>query len=122
MILIVKGYKVKCNVAFLHHQVDKMMDYIWTLLADYNLTGLREYWRYLNQRLFSRLDQRYSASVRKLESSLLKLYVVNAHQCGKSDMVRKFFNEIGPELQMHPDFKEWFGNTLYYNTTIKKKI
>ncbi|XP_005100741.1 WD repeat-containing protein 91 [Aplysia californica] len=90
-------------------RVDRMMEQIWTLLSGYDLPGLREYWRYLNQRLFSRLEQRYASSVRKLESSLLKLYVVNAHQCNRQDKVLAFFEQMGGELQTHADFKDWFA-------------
>ncbi|CAL1527973.1 unnamed protein product [Lymnaea stagnalis] len=85
------------------------MEQIWSLLSGYDLQGLREYWRYLNQRLFSRLEQRYAPSVRKLESSLLKLYVVNAHQSGKQDKVLAFFEQLAGELQSHSDFKDWFA-------------
>ena len=85
------------------------MEQIWTLLSGYDLPGLREYWKYLNQRLFSRLEQRYASSVRKLESSVLKLYVVNAHQCNRQDKVLAFFEQLGAELQTHSDFKDWFG-------------
>ncbi|KAK0044148.1 WD repeat-containing protein 91 [Biomphalaria pfeifferi] len=90
-------------------RVDRMMEQIWTYLSNFDLQGLRDYWRYLNQRLFSRLEQRYALSVRKLESSLLKLYVVNAHQGGKQDKVLGFYEQLGADLQTHPDFKDWFA-------------
>ena len=60
-----------------------MMEQIWYHLSTYDLPGLREYWRYLNNRLFSRLEQRYADGVQRLESSVLKLYIVNAHQVTK---------------------------------------
>lgn len=85
------------------------MEQIWTLISGYDLQGLRDYWKYLNHRLFSRLEQRYNSSVRKLESSLLKLYIVNAHQSGRQDKVLAFYEQLGAELQSHPDFKDWFG-------------
>ncbi|CAG5122992.1 unnamed protein product [Candidula unifasciata] len=90
-------------------RVDRMMENIWSLIVGYDLQGLKEYWRYLNQRLFSRLEQRYAASERKLETSLLKLYIVNAQQSGRQDKVLAFFEQMGVELQTHPDFKEWFA-------------
>ncbi|KAK3782253.1 hypothetical protein RRG08_048710 [Elysia crispata] len=91
-------------------RVDRMMEQIWSLLAVYDLQGLRDYWRYLNQRLFARLEQqRYAPSIRKLESSILKLYIVNAHQCGRQDKVLAFFEQMGPELQANADFKDWFA-------------
>ncbi|KAH9503206.1 WD repeat-containing protein 91 [Bulinus truncatus] len=90
-------------------RVDRMMEQIWTYLASFDLQALREYWRYLNYRLFSRLEQRYALSVRRLESSLFKLYIVNAHQGGRQEKVLGFFEQLGPELQSHPDFKDWFA-------------
>ena len=78
-------------------------------INSHDLDGFREYWAYLNGRYFSLLEQRYAASVRKLEAGLLKLFVVIAHQYGKQNIVKEFFLKTGAELQNQQEFKEWFG-------------
>lgn len=90
-------------------QADKIVEQLMAYVGSHDLQHLREYWAHLNQRFFSRLEQRYAASVRKLEVSLLKLYIVNAHQNNRQDRVRDFFEKIGPELQNQLEFREWFG-------------
>ncbi|XP_041369191.1 WD repeat-containing protein 91-like isoform X2 [Gigantopelta aegis] len=47
-------------------------------------------------------------SVRKLEVSLLKMYVVNAQQMNRPDKVTEFFEKMTPELHSQPEFREWF--------------
>lgn len=73
------------------------------------MLSLKDYWVYLNRRLFARLEQRYMTSVRKLEVGLLKLYIINAAQTNKPDKVVEFFEKMTPELQNQPEFREWFG-------------
>ena len=90
-------------------QADKIVEQLMAYVGSHDLQHLREYWAHLNHRFFSRLEQRYAASVRKLEVSLLKLYIVNAHQNNRQDRVRDFFEKIGPELQNQLEFREWFG-------------
>ena len=67
--------------------------------------------------LSSRLEQVYSNSVRKLEMSLLKYYVINAVQSGRADKVNEFFEKLAPDLQHNPEWKEWFGEKaiILYN-------
>ena len=94
-------------------QADKIVEQLMAYVGSHDLQHLREYWAHLNQRFFSRLEQRYAISVRKLEVSLLKLYVVNAQQNNRQDRVRDFFEKIGPELQNQLEFREWFGTSPY---------
>jgi hypothetical protein len=61
-------------------QADRILEQLQTYIINYDLSNLREYWSYLNQRLFCRLETRFLSSVRKLEVGLLKFYLVNAQQ------------------------------------------
>lgn len=94
-------------------QVDKVIETLHAYINNYELANLREYWQVLDRRLFSRLELIYSPTVRKLEVSLLKLYVINAIQSGKSDMARDFFEKMAAELQGQPEWKEWFGKKAF---------
>ncbi|KAL8579039.1 hypothetical protein ACOMHN_035978 [Nucella lapillus] len=89
-------------------RADKIVEQLITYVGSHDLQHLREYWAHLNQRFFSRLEQRYAPSVRKLEVSLLKLYVVSAQQSNRQDRVRDFFEKIGSELQNQQEFRDWF--------------
>ena len=90
-------------------QVDKMVDQLHSYILNYDLANLREYWNFLNTRLFSRLEQRYMSSIRKLEVGLLKMYLINASQNNKQDKILDFFERMTELLQAQTEFKEWFG-------------
>ncbi|KAH3787616.1 hypothetical protein DPMN_165742 [Dreissena polymorpha] len=89
-------------------RVDKIVDQLMTYLAAYDLQNLKDYWQFLNTRLFSRLEERYRSSVKKLEIGLLKFYLVNAAQNGRQDKIMDFFERMLDILQSYSEFKEWF--------------
>ncbi|XP_036368217.1 WD repeat-containing protein 91 isoform X1 [Octopus sinensis] len=89
-------------------RVDKLLDQLQQYISSFDLTSLREYWSRLNTRLFSRLDQRYMAGVRKMEVGLLKFYLIYATQNNKHDKIMEFFEKLTTELQNQPEFREWF--------------
>ena len=78
-------------------------------ITTFDLASVRDYWAFLDQRLFSHLELLYASAVRKLEISVLKMYLVNAIQSNKQDKVTEFFEKMVPELQTQPEWKEWFG-------------
>lgn len=84
------------------------MQYIY----NYDLTSLRELWGHLDTRMFSRLEIHFAPAIKKLENSVLKLYLVNAAVNNKYDKIQDFFNKMTPELHGHPEWKEWFGKTI----------
>ncbi|XP_076104338.1 WD repeat-containing protein 91-like isoform X4 [Mytilus galloprovincialis] len=96
-------------------RADRILEQLQTYVVNYDLSNLREYWSYLNQRLFSRLETRYLSSVRKLEVGLLKFYLVNAQQLNRHDRVTDFFEKMTPELQNQTEFKDWFAFAFMKN-------
>ena len=88
------------------------MELFHSYIANYDLVNLRDYWAFLDRRLFSRLEQVYSISVRRLEVNLLKLYVTNAIQGNRTDKVNEFFEKYAVELQNQVEWKEWFSKYL----------
>ncbi|KAK3094729.1 hypothetical protein FSP39_005505 [Pinctada imbricata] len=94
---------------------DKILEQLQMCISAYELSMLRDYWAFLNGRLFSRLEQRYMPSVRKLEIGLLKYYVVNATQNNRQDRVLDFFDKMTPELQHQSEFKDWFAYPFIRN-------
>lgn len=47
-------------------------------------------------------------AVKKLETGLLKLYLITAHSAGKQEKITEFFSKLAAELHLQPEWKEWF--------------
>ena len=45
------------NYFFYFFQIEKMLDQITSFITGYELANLRDYWSYLDHRLFARLEQ-----------------------------------------------------------------
>lgn len=52
------------------------MDQLQQLMQVYDLAALRDYWSYLERRLFSRLEDIYRPTINKLKTSLFRFYLV----------------------------------------------
>ncbi|KAL1132581.1 hypothetical protein AAG570_010533 [Ranatra chinensis] len=89
-------------------RVDRIIDQFLQFIATYDLTSLRDLWSHMDQKMFSKLEHEYTQGIRKLESSLYKLYLVNAVSCNKTEKVSEFFVKMTPELQGQSEWKDWF--------------
>ncbi|XP_067907187.1 WD repeat-containing protein 91 isoform X1 [Heterodontus francisci] len=89
-------------------RVDKIVEQLQNLVQGYDLNGLREYWGYLDRRLFSRLEDAYRHTVNKLKTSLYRYYLVHTVQSNRIDKTQEFFQKQALELQNQPEWKEWF--------------
>ncbi|KAK2535003.1 Wdr91 [Columba guinea] len=61
-------------------RVDKIVDQLQQFVQSYDLAALRDYWSYLDRRLFSRLEDVYRPTVNKLKTSLFRYYLVHTVQ------------------------------------------
>lgn len=61
-------------------QVDKIIDQLQQFVQSFDFFGLKDYWLYLDRRLFSRLEDIYRTTVNKLRTSLYRYYVINTIQ------------------------------------------
>lgn len=95
-------------------QVDKIVDQLMQYIYNYDLTSLRELWGHLDTRMFCRLESHFTPAIRKLENSVLKMYLVNAAVNGKQERIQEFFTKMASELQGHSEWKEWFGMFLVH--------
>ncbi|XP_060695514.1 WD repeat-containing protein 91 isoform X1 [Hemiscyllium ocellatum] len=89
-------------------RVDKIVEQLQHLVQGYDLSGLREYWGYLDRRLFSRLEDAYRHTVNKLKTSLYRYYLIHTIQSNRIDKTQEFFQKQALELQSQPEWKEWF--------------
>ncbi|XP_033109772.1 WD repeat-containing protein 91-like [Anneissia japonica] len=87
---------------------NRIVEQLLAFINLYDLMGLRNYWDHLERRLFSRLESAYSSNVKRLQLSVLRLYIVNAVQNGKQERVLEFFDKLSNELQNAIEWKEWF--------------
>uniref|UniRef100_A0A8C1R435 WD repeat-containing protein 91 n=1 Tax=Cyprinus carpio TaxID=7962 RepID=A0A8C1R435_CYPCA len=90
-------------------RVDKIIDQLQQLIQSYDLTGLKEYWAYLDRRLFSRLEDVYRPTVNKLRTSLYRFYVIHTVQMKNSEKTQEFFQKQALELQTQPEWRDWFA-------------
>ncbi|RXG71127.1 WD repeat-containing protein 91 [Armadillidium vulgare] len=89
-------------------RVDRITNQILNHIQTYDLNGLRDLWAHLDRRLFNHLSPSLLPCVKKLETSVLRLYVINTVQTNKSDKLDEFFDKMAPELQNHSEWKDWF--------------
>ena len=93
--------------------MDKIVDQLHQYILSYDIVGLRDFWDYLNDRFFKRLDYQHYTNVKKLEMCLLRLYIIHALQNSKNDKVVEFFEKYTAELQTQTEWREWFGKLLF---------
>ncbi|XP_067603178.1 WD repeat-containing protein 91 isoform X2 [Pseudorca crassidens] len=89
-------------------RVDKIVDQLQQLMQVYDLAALRDYWNYLERRLFSRLEDMYRPTINKLKTSLFRFYLVYTIQTNRSDKAQEFFAKQATELQNQAEWKDWF--------------
>ncbi|KGL76069.1 WD repeat-containing protein 91, partial [Tinamus guttatus] len=88
--------------------VDKIVEQLQQFVQSYDLAALRDYWGYLDRRLFSRLEDVYRPTVNKLKTSLFRYYLVHTVQSGRNDKAQEFFLKQASELQNQAEWKDWF--------------
>ncbi|XP_011385177.1 WD repeat-containing protein 91-like isoform X1 [Pteropus vampyrus] len=89
-------------------RVDKIVDQLQQLMQVYDLAALRDYWNYLERRLFSRLEDMYRPTINKLKTSLFRFYLVYTIQTNRNDKAQEFFAKQATELQNQAEWKDWF--------------
>nr|XP_033806906.1 WD repeat-containing protein 91 isoform X2 [Geotrypetes seraphini] len=89
-------------------RVDKIVDQLQQFVQNYDLGSLRDYWGYLDRRLFSRLEDVYRPTVIKLKTSLFRYYLINSVQTSRLDKAQEFFQKQAAELQNQAEWKDWF--------------
>uniref|UniRef100_A0A3Q4BAT6 ARMC9 CTLH-like domain-containing protein n=1 Tax=Mola mola TaxID=94237 RepID=A0A3Q4BAT6_MOLML len=89
-------------------RVDKIIDQLQQFVHSFDLFGLKEYWLYLDRRLFCRLEDVYRTTVNKLRTSLYRYYVINTIQKGNLEKTQEFFHKQASELQGQAEWRDWF--------------
>ncbi|KAG5272227.1 hypothetical protein AALO_G00163030 [Alosa alosa] len=89
-------------------RVDKIIEQLQLFIPNGDLTGLKDYWGYLDRRLFCRLEDVYRPTVSKLRTSLFRYYLVCTVQNKNLEKTQEFFQKQAQELQGQAEWREWF--------------
>ncbi|XP_073183464.1 WD repeat-containing protein 91 isoform X1 [Lepidochelys kempii] len=89
-------------------RVDKIVEQLQQFVQSYDLAALRDYWNYLDRRLFSRLEDVYRPTVNKLKTSLFRYYLIYTVQTNRNDKAQEFFLKQASQLQNQVEWKDWF--------------
>ncbi|XP_067133024.1 WD repeat-containing protein 91 isoform X2 [Centruroides vittatus] len=90
-------------------RADRIVEHLTSCISSLDLSALREAWSHLDLRIFSRLEHSFLSSAKKLETALLRMYVVTCITSGRQDKLREFFEKMTPELQGQAEWKDWFA-------------
>ncbi|KAG5128128.1 hypothetical protein AAZX31_10G216300 [Glycine max] len=92
-------------------EVDKILDLIFSLyVPKFHADSLLALLGFFKHYLSSSSDSPLLSTLSKLETSLLRFYVVHAVQCNRNDKVVDFFALYGAELlQSSQDWTHWFA-------------
>jgi WD40 repeat protein len=90
------------------HQTEKIVEQIFTHLQTFEYNKFFEYWGFLKSRFFSRLDSKFFDTVKKLENSLKKYYVIRCIQSNRKDKCKEFFEKNSEELSKDREWRDWF--------------
>lgn len=90
-------------------QVNRIVDYILSCITRSDFVSLQTFWVYLNKRFFSRLSQDSALTVYRLETSILRLFLVQATRQNRQDVVKEFFEKMADALHDKKEWKDWFG-------------
>lgn len=93
--------------------VEKIVEHLLSCVSSHQLDSLIQTWNYLDSRFFSGIDPVLFSTVRKLDLSLKRYYLVHAVSSQNIDKVKEFFEQYGDALSGDPDWKSWFGTKLF---------
>ena len=89
--------------------MNRIVDNILTAVNRSDFNALQSFWNHLSKRFFSRLNHDLVNTAHKLESTILKLFLITAHRNGRHEEIKSFFERMAGVLHDRRDWKEWFG-------------
>lgn len=92
-------------------QASQVVGQLFSCIHQCDLPALQGFWNLLSEKLFSRLPSSLKDTVYRLETSLLRLFLVQAKSQGKNDVIHTFFSKNSQFLFKRKDWKEWLGES-----------
>ena len=90
-------------------QVNRIVDYIMQCIFRSDFNSLQNFWYHLNKRFFSRLTYESLNTAYRIETYILRLYLVHASRQGRQDEVKAFFEKMSDTLRDKKEWKDWFS-------------
>ncbi|CAH0516352.1 unnamed protein product [Peronospora belbahrii] len=90
--------------------VEQIISQLLLSVQNYQIESVLETWKFLTARFFNHLDASYISTLQQLETSLLRLYVVNAVKCGHREKATEFFQMYADKLNASVAAKESGGS------------
>jgi hypothetical protein len=90
-------------------RVNRIVDYIMQCVVKSDFPSLQSFWTYLYRRFFSQMNHESFAACTRLETNVLRLFLVQASRTGRQEEVRSFFERMADSLHDRKEWKDWFG-------------
>ncbi|ORX55868.1 hypothetical protein BCR36DRAFT_409924 [Piromyces finnis] len=91
-------------------KAELVVEQLFSYINSSDINGLMEFWKYLDNRFFTQIDSRFCLTLKRMEISLLKYYIVVQLQKNKKDKILEFYNILGNELLgKHEWDHNWFA-------------
>ena len=85
------------------------MEYLLQCISRSDFGALQQFWIYMNKRFFSRLSHDSLVTVHRLETGVLRMFLVHASRQARHDVVKDFFEKMSEGLHDRKEWKDWFG-------------
>ena len=89
--------------------MNRIIAHIMQCVSQSDFNALQGFWTDVNKRLFSRLTHESLNMAYRLETNLLKLFLIQATKQGKHDEVKTFFEKMSDSLHDRKEWRDWFG-------------
>ena len=93
-------------------QVSRIVDHLLQCINRSDFGALQQFWIYMNKRFFSRLSHDSLVTVHRLETGVLRMFLVHASRQARHDVVKDFFEKMSEGLHDRKEWKDWFGELI----------
>ena len=99
-------------------QVNRIVDHLLQCISRSDFGALQQFWIYMNKRFFSRLSHESLVTVHRLETGVLRMFLVHASRQARHDVVKDFFEKMSEGLHDRKEWKDWFGKLEALSTVL----
>jgi hypothetical protein len=89
--------------------VNRIVEYIMQCVFKSDFPSLQSFWSYLYGRFFSQMNSESLTMAYRLETNVLRLFLVQASKTGRHEEVRAFFEKMSDSLHDRKEWKDWFA-------------
>lgn len=90
-------------------RVNRIVDHLLQCVYRSDFASLQGFWIHLNKRFFSRLTSDSLNTAYRLETNILRLFLVHASKQGRQDEIKAFYEKMSDALHDRKEWKDWFA-------------